>query len=146
MNNLTIEEVIRTHGVYSCRPIGSSMFPTLRTTRDTVVLRKKEGRLKRYDVALYRRPDGTCVLHRVMSVEEATYTMCGDNQYNLERNVPEDSVLAYLEGFYRGEKYVSCDSLLHRSYVRFWCASLTLRRVMLAFIHRCGNIKRMIKK
>ena len=146
MNNISIEEAIAKYGVYSCRPIGSSMYPTSNTSRDTVVLRKKEGRLNKHDVALYRRPDGTCVLHRVMAVLENGYTMCGDHQYRLEKDVPEDSVIAFLEGFYRGERYIPCDALSYRAYVRFWCVSLTLRRAMLCLLRMGGKVKRMIKK
>ena len=135
MNNVKIEDALNKFGAYSCRPIGTSMFPTLDTSRDTVLLRKKDGRLKKYDVALYRRPDGACVLHRVMALEENGYTMCGDNQVRLERGVPEECVIAYLEGFYRGEKkYVSCDSRSYRAYVRLWCSSLFLRRIALKFL------------
>ncbi len=141
MNNLKIEEAINLFGVYSCRPQGTSMFPTLDTERDTVVLRKKEGRLKKYDVALYRRPDGTCVLHRVMALEDGGYTMCGDNQWKLEHGVREDTVIAYLEGFYRGDKYISCDSRKHSAYVRFWCASLFFRRCALSILWRVKNNK-----
>ena len=131
MNNISIEEAVEKFGVYSCRPIGTSMFPTLNTSRDTVVLRKKEARLKKYDVALYRRPDRTCVLHRVMSVEPDSYTMCGDNQYQLERGVPEECVIAYLEGIYKGERYIPCNKKSYRIYVKLWCSSLFLRRIVL---------------
>lgn len=142
MNNLSIEEAIEKYGVYSCRPMGTSMFPTLDTSRDTVLLRKKDGRLKKYDVALYRRPDGTCVLHRVMALEENGYTMCGDNQVRLERGVPEECVFAYLEGIYRGEKkYVPCDGRAHRAYVRLWCASLFLRGIALKPLRLIKRLK-----
>ncbi len=134
MNNIAIEEAIERFGVYSCRPTGTSMFPTIDTSRDTVVLRKKEGRLKKYDVALYRRPDGTCVLHRVMALEENGYTMCGDNQCRLEFGVKEESVTAYLDGIYRGEKYVSCENRLHRAYVKLWCSSFFFRKIALKIL------------
>ena len=131
MNKIAIEEAIEKIGVYSCRPIGTSMFPTLDTAKDTVVLRKKDERLKKHDVALYRRTDGTLVLHRVISVEADSYTMCGDNQYKLERGVREEQVLAYLEGIYKGEKYISCGKRSYRIYVKLWCSSLFLRHLVL---------------
>ncbi len=140
MNNMTVEEAIEKFGVYSCRPIGTSMFPTLDTSRDTVMLRKKEGRLKKYDVALYRRQNGTLVLHRVMSVEPDSYTMCGDNQYELESGVHEENVIAYLEGIYKGEKYISCDKRSYRVYVKLWCSSLLLRHIVLRILWK---IKKM---
>ena len=136
MNNISIEEAIEKYGFYSCRPIGTSMFPTLNTSRDTVLLRKKEGRLKKYDVALYRRPDGMLVLHRVMSVESNSYTMCGDNQYKLERGVREEAVIAVLDGIYKGERFISCQKKSYRAYVKLWCASLFFRRIVLRIL-RC---------
>jgi hypothetical protein len=70
------------------------MRPLLHENRDLVVILKKDGRLRRYDVALYRRGT-TYVLHRVVGVRDEGYLIRGDNTYALER-VPEDAVLGVL--------------------------------------------------
>ena len=49
-------------------PRGVSMLPMLRQGRDTVTLSPVTGRLRKYDLPLYRREDGRYVLHRVVGV------------------------------------------------------------------------------
>ena len=46
-----LEEV----GVYVSTPLGKSMRPMLRGGRDNILVEKPTGRLKKYDVALYKR-------------------------------------------------------------------------------------------
>ena len=51
----------------------------------TVVLSKPKGRLHLFDLPLYRRKDGSYVLHRVVNFgSDGSYTMCGDNQFAVE--------------------------------------------------------------
>ena len=65
-------------------PHGSSMLPLLKEGRDTVTLAKPAGKLKKYDIPLYRRENGQFVLHRVVRVGD-TYTCIGDNQFERAR-------------------------------------------------------------
>ena len=81
-------------------PKGISMLPMLRDGRDTVVLSPAPEYLKKYDLPLYRRDNGTYVLHRVIHVGE-TYTCIGDNQFLYETGVRRDQVIAIVTGFRR---------------------------------------------
>ena len=101
---ITIEALILTEGKYVGPTVGVSMLPMLKTGRDSVVIRKKEGRLKPLDVALYKRGE-KYVLHRVISVIEGGYIIRGDNCYSDER-IAEDAVFGVLTEFFRGEKRV----------------------------------------
>ena len=84
-------------------------------------------RLKRYDVALYRRGQ-MMVLHRVLGLYENGYVICGDNCIALER-VPFDRVFGVLKGFYRDDRYVDCGmSRSYRAYSRLWVALGPVRR------------------
>lgn len=69
---LNIEEVLLKEGKYVGPTSGVSMLPMLKTGRDSVVIRPPAGRLKRLDVALYKR-GGDYVLHRVIEVKDGGY-------------------------------------------------------------------------
>ena len=72
------------------RPVvGTSMMPLLDQQTDTVRLVKAPERLKKYDVPLYRRPDGELVLHRIVKVCADYYVIRGDNT-NYTEIVPFD--------------------------------------------------------
>lgn len=98
---LTCQEVI------SFVPFGSSMWPTIKENAQSVVVKRKQKRLDKYDVGLYLR-NGSNVLHRVMEVKEDGYIMCGDSLFWTEF-VKEEDVFGVLDGFYRGKKYVSVE-------------------------------------
>lgn len=142
MNNIPIEEALEEYGVYSCKPYGTSMYPTINTETDTVVLKKLQAPPKKYDVLLYKRKSGECVLHRVIEVGENSYTMCGDNQWVKEKNVPETAVIAVMDGFFKGERYVSCASGTYKSYVKLWCLSLTARKFILKVLWKLKSLRK----
>ena len=119
-----IEDVLEREGVYLCTTSGVSMYPMLRHRRDTVLIRKKTGRLKKYDVPLYRRGD-SYVLHRIIRVlPDGGYDIRGDNCYKIEKGVSEDRVIGYLDVFWRGSnsKEISTSSVMYRIYSRCWVA------------------------
>ena len=115
-----IEEQLRTEGFYVSTTVGWSMFPMLRNRRDRVILRPVgEKRLKKYDLPLYRRPDGKYVLHRIIGVREGYYVIRGDNTYQKEK-VPDAWILGYVAEFYRGEKHIPATKKSYRAYARIW--------------------------
>ena len=109
--------------VYKTR--GVSMEPMLLQNRDLVVVRAPASRLKKYDVALYKRGE-THVLHRVIAVKGDHYLIRGDNTYTLE-NVPDSAVIGVLSGFQRKGKKIDVENRGYRLYVRFWDAIYPLR-------------------
>ena len=122
---MTFEKMLAEDGRLVYRTRGVSMEPMLRQNRDLVVIEVPASRLKKYDVALYKR--GTSyVLHRVIGVKDDHYLIRGDNTYALE-TVPDSAVLGVLTAFQRkGNKYSGTDRG-YRCYVRFWNAIYPLR-------------------
>ena len=49
---------------------GTSMQPMIINGKDSVVLKKANGRLKKYDLPFYRRDDGHFVLHRIVKIQK----------------------------------------------------------------------------
>lgn len=71
-----IAEKLETGGSVTFNPKGTSMLPMLRDGDDTVVLSKPKGRLHLFDLPLYRRKDGSYVLHRVVNFEVMAVILC----------------------------------------------------------------------
>ena len=112
----TFEEILARDGrrlIYKTK--GFSMQPMLTQNRDLVIIETFEGRLKPYDVALYKRGK-QYVLHRVLSLGEGVYYIRGDNTYMIE-TVPETNVLGVLTGFVRnGKSHLVTEPFWHKIY------------------------------
>ena len=126
---------------YVITPIkGASMLPLLKEGRDQVVIKQIKNPIRKGDVLLYVRPDGTHVLHRVYKATKNFLVMCGDNQTILEYNVRFDAVLGVLDGIYSGRRYINVNkSLKYKLYKTFWGGNRNFR----AFIN---NLKKLVKK
>ena len=111
---LKIEDVLKEKGVYMGPTVGVSMLPMLKTRRDTIVVKPKTERLKRLDVALYKRGEDY-ILHRVLESVDGGYIIRGDNCY-ADENVPEDAVIGVLTEFFRKDKHILCTD---EKYIRY---------------------------
>ena len=126
MAGMTFEDILARDGKLVYKTRGVSMEPMLRQNRDLVVIRVPSSRLKKYDVALYKRGENY-VLHRVVGVEDGHYLIRGDNTYALEI-VPDSAVIGVLDGFQRKGRQISADDRGYQTYVRFWDAVYPLCR------------------
>ncbi len=127
MTPCRIEDVLASEGVYAATTWGTSMYPMLRSGRDTVILRPPQGRLRCYDVPLYRVGE-KYVLHRVIRVLPEGYLIRGDNCLTTEL-VQESQVIGVLTGFYRDDRPVDLSGTGYRLYCRIWCALSPLWRL-----------------
>lgn len=138
-----IEEVIKSGGDFRMMTAGTSMMPLLRDRKDVVILTKAQLPLRKYDIPLYKRTDGTFIIHRVVDVKNDCYVMCGDNQYIFEYGITDTQIYAVVKGIVRKGKYIYLDSKRYRLYV-FLC---THTRSLRHFIIRVKNkIIRTVKK
>ena len=150
MNKSTIEEVLakskNSQIILPLNLIGSSMKPLLREHKDTVLLSKPNGKLKKYDIALFKRKNGNYVLHRIVKTDNKQYFFCGDNQISLESGITDDMIIAVTKGIYRGEKYIPCDRLSYKIYSRIWVTLLPLRRLNFRIKERFKIIIKKLKR
>lgn len=100
-------------------PRGVSMLPLLQEGRDSVVLSPLPDELKKYDLVLYRRDDGSYVLHRIVAAGR-TYTCIGDNQFTAEPGLRRDQMIAVVTAFSQGDRLVSAQSPMYKIYCRVW--------------------------
>ena len=125
---------------------GTSMTPLLVSGRDKVFIKKAEGVLKKGDVALYIRPSGGYILHRVYRVFKDTYAMLGDSHFTVEYGVPHEAVIGVMQGYYKGETYIELDkSFKYKLYKFFWCSSIPFRKFLNFFRKALAKIKRIFK-
>ena len=121
----SFEEILARDGVLAYKTKGRSMEPMLRQNRDLVVVRPPVSRLRKYDVAFYKRGEKH-LLHRVVKVEKDCYLIRGDNTHALEV-VPDDAVIGVLTSFQRKGKSRDVTNRGYRLYARVWNAVYPLR-------------------
>ena len=93
---------------------GTSMLPLLKEGITNVRLESPVFPLKKYQIILYKRPDGQFVLHRILSCKKGGLVCRGDHQTEKEFPVEEDSVVAVMTAYSKGEDWVKTDSLSQR--------------------------------
>ena len=140
-----IEDVLKEEGLFVSTTVGVSMYPMLRNRRDTIIVKPYEGRLKKYDVPLYKRGDNY-ILHRIIEVRSKSYVICGDNCIQKEYGITDEQILGVLTGFYRGSKQINMDGLGYQLYVRVWCRLYPIRKIYGRMRGFATRIWHMIKK
>lgn len=116
-----ISEKLSAGGTVTFTPKGRSMLPLLRDGEDVVVLSKPPGKLHLFDIPLYKRKNGSYVLHRVVNFDkDGSYVLCGDNQFALEHGVRDEDIIGVVTAFYRKGKAYSVSSLSYRFYINLW--------------------------
>ena len=136
----SIEEILKNDGVYVSTTSGVSMYPMLRDRRDTIVVTPTQARLKKYDVALYRRGD-SYVLHRVIKVLPDSYVIRGDN-CALKEYVPNSSVLGKLTEVWRADKKLNMQCASYKAYSRlvtFFNPIVRIKLRISGILHRGGR-------
>ena len=147
----SFEELLARDGFLVYRTRGVSMEPMLRQNRDLVVIQVPSSRLKKYDVALYKRGKDY-VLHRVIGVEEGFYRIRGDNTYAIEI-VPDAAVIGVLTSFKRKGKDIGTDNRAYMVYSRIWnvlyplrYGCIRLRRFAISIARKTGLLPLLKKR
>ena len=129
-----IREVLSSGGEFRLYPRGTSMLPLLRQGRDSVALGRVDTAIRKNDILLYQRPDGSYVLHRVRSVDPEGLTLMGDNQTVPEKGVRPDWVIGRVTRIFRDDREVICDGSRYRRYLKLWQFTI-LRSFLLKLYH-----------
>ena len=131
-----IAEVLQSGGEFTFTPSGNSMRPMLYGKNCSVTIKAPIGRLKKYDLPLYRCDDGHFVLHRVIKVLPSGYIMRGDCTIPKEHGITDSHIVGVVTAFSRFGKTCSLSNPLYRIYCRVWTAFPILRRFVMHFGHR----------
>ncbi len=112
--------------------VGNSMYPLFINNRDKVTVAGAE-KIKKRDIILYRRADGSYVLHRVVGKGKLGFKLCGDDQVAIEYPVKQEDILAVMTSFERKGKEYSTKCLWYRIYSFLWCLVLPVRPSVFKF-------------
>lgn len=138
----TFEEELNKNGklIYTC--VGNSMMPLLREKKDLLIIESPNGRLKKYDVSLYKRDSGQYVLHRILKVREQDYVISGDNRYQKEYGITDRHIIGVLTGIIRDGKTISVTDKKYLFYVHLWCDFFPIR----AGVLWCKRLPKRIRR
>lgn len=127
MNNSTFEDEIKRTGRIIYTNVGDSMMPLIKQGRDVLVISTVNGRLKRYDIPLYKRDSGQYVLHRILKVRKNDYVICGDNRCNKEYGITDRHIIGVLSGIIRDGREIHMTDIKCRIYAHLWCDLFPVR-------------------
>ena len=124
-----IAQTVASGGTVELTVTGNSMRPLLvdrvSRVRLTALDEPKTG-----DMVIYRRDNGTYVLHRIVKCcEDGTYTMCGDGQTVLEPGLRRNQMIAVVQSFARHDKWRDCEAPLYKLWWHIHVADRPLRHL-----------------
>lgn len=146
MQHGKIEDEIRKHGSGVFVNVGDSMMPLLRERADLIHIERCTGRLKKYDVPLYKRDNGQYVLHRILKVREQDYVICGDNRYRKEYGITDRHIIGVMTGVTRDGKWLSVQDGRYRLYVHLWCDFFVVRAGILRIRAFAKRLRRGLRE
>lgn len=124
-----LKEILAKDGTVAFTTSGVSMWPLFRHRRDTIIVTKRQNRLKKYDIALFQ-VNNKYILHRVVKVLDHSYIICGDNCLTKEYGIKDEQILGYVTQFYRGNRLISCNNFWYRLYVYIWVNLYPIRALI----------------
>jgi len=143
MNKSTFKEQLAQNGKLIYTNKGDSMMPLIKQDRDLLIIEPAIGRLKKYDVPLYKRDSGQYVLHRILKVREDDYVICGDNRWVKEYGIQDRHIIGVLTAVVRNGKEISVNNWKYKLYVHLWCDLFPIRAFI---VHAVNKIKRIIRR
>ena len=137
-NHLFMQEITRVFREQGKKSVtfivrGFSMRPFLEHERDKVILAPpREPKIG--DVVLAEVREQTYALHRVIKIENGTYTDFPGELYCARKDSP--LIIGVADGFVRKGKAISTNSRKWRCYSAIWGALKPFRRILLAIYRR----------
>lgn len=124
-----IEEILESGKAVQIKPQGYSMYPVIVPGRDEVIVQKEDpAKLKRGDVALYRRDGSILVIHRIWKKDEKGFYMVGDNQIEIEGPLRPDQIKGKMVTLIRNGKEIDVRGMSYRFLCSIWLLMRPVRR------------------
>ena len=118
----SMRETLEGGGNVNLTVAGNSMLPMLAHNKDRVTLVKPET-IKKYDVTLFVREDGSPVLHRVVKIKNGEFIIRGDN-CGYSETVSPSQILAVVTSFTHNGKECHVVKNSYKMYSFLWCNEL----------------------
>ncbi len=116
-----IKQMLADNGQAYVRVTGISMYPLLHHLRDGVILVPPK-QIRFGDIVLFDRKNGRYALHRVIGMGKNGFTMAGDNQWHMERNLPYEQIVGVVSVVCRDGREIPVDNFFLKNY--FQCVRL----------------------
>ena len=142
-----LEATLRSGTPVVFSPKGYSMYPVIYPGRDYAEVEPAEGKkLKRGDVAIYRRPGSILVLHRVWKHKKNGIYMVGDNQRETEGPLGEECFFGKMTYLHRKGKRISVKNVWYVILTRGWLFLRPFRQKIMRFAEIIKNLFKGKKK
>ncbi len=125
---------------------GDSMRPFIRRGTDRVTIVPVTRALRRGDVVLFERGDGSYVVHRVRFLKDGFVQTLGDACWNPDGWMPMERVLGLAARFVRNGRVYTLDCSVSRLIGRVWMAALPLRLCYRRALRLLSKIKAKVMR
>ena len=144
---IDIEGTLRNGVPVIFSPNGFSMYPVIYPGRDYAeVVPFAPEKLKRGDVAIYRRPGSILVIHRVWKHKKDGIYMVGDNQKEIEGPLSEECFFGKMTHLHRKGKRISVKNIRYVIPSRGWLFLRPFRQKLMRFAEVIKNLIKGGKK
>ncbi|MBH1939379.1 S26 family signal peptidase [Mobilitalea sibirica] len=111
---------------------GMSMYPFLRSNKDSVVLKATEySNIRKGDIVLVQMDSKQYILHRIVRRKKHFFYMCGDAQTVSEGPIRKDQIIAKVIHVWREGRCISCSNLYWRILSFNWILLFPFRRFII---------------
>lgn len=131
-----IDRMLQSGHSVTMRAKGNSMFPFIRSERDSVVLQRKQE-ITVGSIVLARLQNGSYVLHRVYRLEKEAVVLMGDGNLYATERCRRNEVVGGVTQIIRDGQQVDCTSRKERFKAWVWRKLLPVRRALLFVARRC---------
>lgn len=131
-----IDRMLQDGHSVTMRAKGNSMFPFIRSERDSVVLQRKQE-ITVGSIVLARLQNGSYVLHRVYRLEKEVVVLMGDGNLYATERCRRNEVVGVVTQIICDGQQVDCTSRKERFKAWVWRKLLPVRRALLFVARRC---------
>ncbi len=134
-----VRQQLAENGQAYVRVTGVSMMPLLRHLRDGVIVVPPE-KVRLGDIVLFDRRNGRYALHRVVWKGKKGFSMAGDNQWHMEKNLPYDQIVGVAAAIDRNGRRIPRENFFLKMYA-LTVTAFTFPRIYLGKL--AGKLKKL---
>lgn len=110
---------------------GNSMAPFFIHGRDKVLLEPAKDRMRKGDIAIFRRKSGQYILHRIYRVSKGNqYFFVGDAQTEIEGPIDREQIFGKVKAVCRKGKWLQQGDFWWEFFEHVWLHMIPARRLM----------------
>lgn len=107
--------------------LGSSMAPFVVHKRDVIYFKQPKRKLKKGDIAFFKRRNGQYVVHRIYKIKGDDYYFVGDNQTMIEGPIKRSQIFAIVTKVKRKDKIIKPGDFWWKFFSKVWIRIIPIR-------------------